>query len=107
MPVVFAPAAVRDIEEIGDYIQTENPAAAIRLIAALRSRCARIVNAPRGGAPRPELRMGLRPVPFRRYVIFYTADHETIRIERVLHGARDIEAVFGGDEYCQLHSGPA
>jgi len=40
-----------DIEEIGDYIQAENPAAARRLIAALRVRCDTILDAPRGGAP--------------------------------------------------------
>lgn len=31
MALSFAPAAVQDIEEIGDYIRAENPAAARRL----------------------------------------------------------------------------
>lgn len=97
MPVVFAPAASQDLEEIGDYIHTENPAAAIRFIAALRARCARIADAPRGGAPRPSLWPGLRSVPFRRYVIFYTVNDSDIRIERILHGARDIEAIFDAE----------
>ncbi|WP_245262929.1 type II toxin-antitoxin system RelE/ParE family toxin [Mesorhizobium australicum] len=52
MALSFAPAAVQDIEEIGDYIHAENPPAAHRFIAALRGRCGRIENAPRGGAPR-------------------------------------------------------
>ncbi|ESY67650.1 hypothetical protein X743_26615 [Mesorhizobium sp. LNHC252B00] len=36
MAVIFAPAAAHDVEEIGDYILAENPAAARRFIAALR-----------------------------------------------------------------------
>jgi toxin ParE1/3/4 len=31
-------------------------------------------------------------------VIFYTAEGSSVRIERILHGARDIEAIFGDDE---------
>lgn len=47
------------------------------------------------GAPRPELRVGLRSVPFRRYVVFYTATGDDVRIERILHSARDIGGVMG------------
>jgi toxin ParE1/3/4 len=98
MPLHFAPKAIRDIREIGDYIGTENPAAAGRLVDALEARCARIEDAPRAGIHRPELKTGLRSIAFRRYVIFYTLQQDTIRIERVLHGARDIEALFAEDE---------
>jgi plasmid stabilization system protein ParE len=45
MDIVFAPAAAQDIEEIGDYIYAENPAAAIRFIVGLRSRCSRVADA--------------------------------------------------------------
>jgi toxin ParE1/3/4 len=97
MRVILSPAAARDIEEIGDYIHAENPAAADRFVAALQARCTRIADAPRGGTPRPALWPGLRSVAFRRYVIFYTVDDE-VRIERVIHGARDIAAIFADDE---------
>jgi toxin ParE1/3/4 len=50
------------------------------------------------GRARPGLYTGLRSLPFQRYVIFYTADGDNVRIERILHGARDIEPVFGQDE---------
>ena len=36
MPVHFAPKAARDIEEIADYIEAENPVAAHRFVSALR-----------------------------------------------------------------------
>ena len=98
MAVMFAPAAAQDVEEIGDYIHAENPAAARRFIAALRDRCDRIANAPRGGVARPALWPGLRSIAFQRYVIFYTPDGDEVRIERILHGARDIPTILEGGE---------
>ncbi|UVK47182.1 type II toxin-antitoxin system RelE/ParE family toxin [Mesorhizobium sp. AR07] len=94
MAVIFAPAASQDIEEISDYIHAENPAAARRLIAGLRERCDRIEDTPRGGVSRSALWPGLRSIAFQRYVIFYTARGDEVRIERILHGARDIPTIF-------------
>ena len=94
MALSFAPAAVQDIEEIGDYIRAENPAAARRLIAALRVRGDTSLDAPRGGAPRAELWPGLRSVAFQRYVIFYSLEGDDVRVERILHGSRDIQGIF-------------
>ncbi|MEW6634156.1 MAG: type II toxin-antitoxin system RelE/ParE family toxin [Pseudomonadota bacterium] len=98
MAVTFSPVAAKDVEEIGDYIHAENPAAAGRFVVALRARCDRIGDAPRGGAPRSSLWPGLRSVPFQRYVVFYVAEGDDVRIERVLHGARDIDAVFEAED---------
>lgn len=94
MAVTFAPAAAHDLEEIADYIHAENPAAAYRVVTELRARCNRLAAAPRSGVPRPELGVGLRSVPFRRYVMFYTLIGDDVRIERILHGARDIESAL-------------
>jgi toxin ParE1/3/4 len=99
MAVGFSPAALRDLEAIGDHIQADNPKAAACFVLALRARCETIGHAPRSGRPRPELSQdGLRSIAFRRYVIFYTTDGADVRIDRVLHGARDIEAMFDPDE---------
>jgi toxin ParE1/3/4 len=95
--ISFAPAARQDLEEIGDYIAADSPSAARRFLAELHGRCALITEAPRGGRTRPELYPGLRSLPFHRYVIFYTVDGQDVRIERILHGARDIEQVFERD----------
>jgi toxin ParE1/3/4 len=92
--VVFSPRAANDIEEIGDYIFSDNPKAARKFITDLKSRCERLKNAPQGGMLRSELGHSTRSVPFGRYVIFYIALVDEIRIERVLHGARDIPAVY-------------
>lgn len=98
MKIVFSPRAAEDIEDIGDYIFTDNPSAAVKFIADLRSRCERLKNAPQGGTLRPELGEATRSVSFGRYIIFYSAHHHEIRIECILHGARDILAVYAGEQ---------
>lgn len=94
MRVILSPGAAVDLEEIGDYIASENPAAADRMIDAIRERCSRLGNTPGIGVGRPELKQGLHSVPFRRYLIFYTVIDSGLRIERIIHGARDLGAVF-------------
>lgn len=41
-----------------------------------------------------ELAPGLRSFPVGRYLIFYLLDSGCLRIVRVLHGARAIDALF-------------
>jgi toxin ParE1/3/4 len=54
-----------------------------------------IATQPMMGRAREELVPGLRSFPFRRYVIFYMPTGDGIDVVGVLHGARDIDAVFG------------
>ncbi|WP_245469990.1 type II toxin-antitoxin system RelE/ParE family toxin [Mesorhizobium sp. M2C.T.Ca.TU.002.02.1.1] len=37
---------------------------------------------------------GLRSVAFQKYVIFYTVEGDDVRVERILHGSRDIQGIF-------------
>jgi len=97
MHLAFSPVALADLESIGDFIAEDSAKAAHRFVGELRERCGRILHAPLGGTPRPELGDGLRSVPFRRYVIFYDVDSELITVQRVLHSARDVGAVFSGE----------
>jgi toxin ParE1/3/4 len=46
------------------------------------------------GRARQELAASLRSFPFGRYVIFYVPIENGINVVRVLHSARDIDAVF-------------
>jgi toxin ParE1/3/4 len=51
---------------------------------------------PEMGPAREQLAPGLRALPHRDYVIYYVAEHDELVIVRVLHGARDARAIFGG-----------
>ena len=49
---------------------------------------------PEMGELRPELSAGLRAFTVGNYVIFFRQSSKRIEIARVLHGARDIQAIF-------------
>ncbi len=54
---------------------------------------------PRLGVPRRELHRDLRSIPLGSYVIFYVVSGEgRVRIERIIHGARDLHQIFEGDQ---------
>ncbi len=94
MNCVFSPVAEHDLEEIGDYIALDNPNRAVFFIREVREQCFKITDRPEAAPLRPELGEGIRMVPFGHYLIFYTVAADLIRIERVLHGARNIPALF-------------
>ena len=53
-----------------------------------------LAESPGIGRLRPELAPGLRASPVEDYLLFYRQAATGIEIVRVLHGARDIDAVF-------------
>jgi toxin ParE1/3/4 len=56
-----------------------------------------IATQPLIGRALDQLAADLRSFPFGRYVIFYEPIEHGIDVVRVLHSARDIDAVFGED----------
>ena len=94
MKVVFSPTAATDLEEIGDYIALGNPNRAVSFVREIRERCTAIAAAPEAAPLRDELIPGIRMVVHRNYLVFYRVLGNQIRIERVLHGARDIIRLF-------------
>jgi toxin ParE1/3/4 len=78
----------------GDYIADESFAAADRWVDRLDEQFRVLATQPMMGRARDELAPGVRSFPFGRYVVFYVPLEDGIDVIRVLHGARDIEAVF-------------
>ncbi len=89
------PLAETDILEIWDYIAEDTFAAADRWVDQLDEKLRLLAIQPLMGRTRDELERGVRSFPFGRYVIFYMPTDVGIDVVRVLHGARDIDAVFG------------
>ncbi|HUL12706.1 MAG TPA: type II toxin-antitoxin system RelE/ParE family toxin [Methylococcaceae bacterium] len=94
MHIVFSPRAVRDLEEIGDYIAEDSPRRAISFVCELREHCRSIASAPKACSLREDLAPGIRMAVHGRYVIFYRELDADLRIERILHGARDLQSIF-------------
>ena len=93
--VTFSPRSRQDLIEIGDYIARDSRAAARRFVAKLIDQCKRIGRAPLGYVGRDDLAPGLRMAALDRYVIFFRVLDDVVRIERVLHGARNLPVVLG------------
>ena len=92
---VFSPMAVEDLDGILEYIARDNPPAAVRFMEALKEKCNTLARFPLLGASREQLARGLRVFSVGNYAVYYRPEGETVRIERVLHGARDADSLFG------------
>ena len=57
--------------------------------------CKRIGGTPLGYVSREDLAPGLRMAALDRYVIFFRVLDGVVRVERVLHGARNLPVVIG------------
>lgn len=90
----FSPESRLDMIEIATFIARDNPARARSFVTELEPVCGNLVAHPEIGALRPELHGRLRMLPHGRYLIFYQALPDTVRIERILHGARNVSALF-------------
>ncbi|GAB1393344.1 type II toxin-antitoxin system RelE/ParE family toxin [Rhodocyclaceae bacterium] len=95
--VTFSPKSRQDLLDIGDYIAKDSRANARRFVGKLIDQCQRIGRAPLGYVSREDLAPGLRMAALDRYVIFFRVLDGVVRIERVLHGARNLPAVLGGE----------
>lgn len=81
--------------EIALYIAQDNPTRALTLVDELEDRCAALGHAPGIGTARPELGEGICMLPHGRYLIFYRQAQRAVRVERIIHSARDV----GGDDF--------
>jgi|694.fasta_scaffold29263_5 toxin ParE1/3/4 len=92
--VTFSPKSRQDLLDIGDYIAKDSRTNARRFVGRLMEQCQRIGQSPLGYTSREDLAPGLRMAPIGRYVIFFRVLGDVVRIERVLHGARDLLTMF-------------
>jgi toxin ParE1/3/4 len=90
MRLSFSPKAALDLEEIGDYISRDNPTRALSFIDEIESHCQRIVETPAAFPFRNDLAPGVQMTVHGRYLILFRALPDTIRIERIVHGARKL-----------------
>lgn len=86
--------AKNDLGEIHDFIAEDNPTAALGFINSIQDKCQTLALSPEIGRTREELGFELRSFPIKNYIIFYRIKSSTVQVIRILHSARDIEAIF-------------
>lgn len=92
MQVAFSALVEGDLEAIGDYIAEDNPARALTFVREIRTQCRQLGENPLLYRLRPDIAPEVRLVAFQRYVILFRINGDTVRVERVVHGARDLSA---------------
>jgi len=90
----YSDPAKADIDKIYDDIAQHNEAAADKLIDQITDISRLLWKNPRMGADFSHIRPGLRAFPVRNYVILFRKHKRVVEIVRVVHGARDIPALF-------------
>lgn len=76
--------------DIAIFIAQDNPRRALKFVDQLERQCDALGISPGIGTARPELGEGMRMLPYGRYLIFYRLMNKALRIERIMHGARDV-----------------
>ncbi len=94
--LIISAEARQDLQDIGDYIAYNNPAAATSFIVRLEQCCLEIAQHPGIGRGRDELQPGLRSLAEGRYLIYFRHQtiHRTVEIVRIVHGYRKMEKIF-------------
>lgn len=89
MELFWTPEAIQDRDEIYDYIEADNPAAALALDELMEKKAARLVDHPEMG--RIGRAAGTRElVAHKNYVLIYDVTTDLVRVLRVLHAARQL-----------------
>jgi toxin ParE1/3/4 len=98
--VVFLKKAEEDLDSITDYIASDNLRVARAFRDSIRETCALLLGMPGLGIFRsfgnPKFSdMRFWPLKgFEKYLIFYRITEQHLEVIRVLHGARDLSALF-------------
>jgi toxin ParE1/3/4 len=93
----FSDTAIRDLDEICNYIAVENSKAASQLFDRIRQKCKLVANFPNMGKSYSRLDSGLRGFVVEDYIIFYYPNPDGINIARVVSGYRDLDGLFLDD----------
>jgi plasmid stabilization system protein ParE len=90
MRLRLSPHVPADLEEIADSIALDSPCQALRVLRLLRAKMKEIAKQPRLYRLRPEIGADARLVAVGNYVILFRIRRDTVRIERVVHGGREL-----------------
>jgi toxin ParE1/3/4 len=94
-PFVLTSHAIRDLNQIEDYLAEESIEVAYRVLAGINKAFSKLAKSPGIGHFREDLTD--KPLKFflvYSYLIVYRVDIKPLEIVRVLHVSRDIEALL-------------
>lgn len=93
----FSDEAVKDINNICEYVARQNSQSASQLFDAIRKKCNLVAEFPNMGKSFSRLSPNLRGFVVENYIVFYYPREDGIDIVRVVSGYRDLESLFLAD----------
>jgi toxin ParE1/3/4 len=102
--IIKSDLALKDLEEQAEYIRLRSPKAALRFLDAAEALFRQLASMPGIGEPfetANPLFQDLRcfPIPkFPSQIVYYKPLRDGIVVIRVLHGARDVDRIFGQED---------
>ena len=94
MRILISARARADLFEIEEYIARENPARSHSFVAELIERISATGERPLSFPNLTDQRPDIRIAHHRRYRILFRVYADHVAIERVLHGARNVDALL-------------
>ena len=97
--VILSPGAVRDLEDIGDYIsKNDDPARAGYVVSRIEAVISSLVMTPERGSFLPELltlgKKEYRQMFFKPYRVIYGVQGKTVRVHVIADGRRNMSALL-------------
>jgi plasmid stabilization system protein ParE len=86
----ISPLVPGDLEEIAEYIAQDSPRHSVRMLRILHAKMKEIAKQPEIYRLRPEIGADARLATLGHYVILFRIRQNAVRIERVVHGSRDL-----------------
>ena len=82
-----------DLTDIFLYVAECDEIAAKRVLKEIERVCRLVASRPKMGRERPDLKPNIRSFGLMSWIIFYRIDDDFVEIVRVLHSARDLDAI--------------
>jgi toxin ParE1/3/4 len=99
--LIWTPQAREDLIEIYTYIGLDNPSAAERIFDAVEAKAGLLIDYPRLGVRRPEIRPSTRMLIEGPYLILYETHPDSdeggideVEIVRIVDGRRNLKNLF-------------
>ena len=94
LPVRISRSARTDLLEAWSYLANEDFELADGMLDRILEVAEKLGTWPEMGRSRPDLRPDLRSFPIGKQVLYYRVLPDALEVVRVLHGRRDVDAIF-------------
>lgn len=96
--VIWSDSAIKDINNILDYIELDNPGASYAIYMKIKERLVFLETNPKIGRILPELdkldKNNYREIVYRRWRIIYRINDSLVRIIAIIDSRRDINLII-------------